>query len=211
MKIEREAMRLYAVTAETEDREALLRQVAEAIEGGARLVQLREKELKGPALIELAKRFASLCREKGAISIINDDVIACRDSGADGVHLGQGDMDARRARALLGPGKIIGVSAHNVEEALKAEADGADYLGSGAAFVTGTKTDAKPIGHETYQAITGAVRIPVVAIGGITGENMPELAGRGLAGAAVVSAIFGREDVRAAARELRAQAETLFE
>ena len=211
MKLTRETMRLYPVTAETEDRELLLQQVAEAIDGGARIVQLREKELKGEALLELAKRFAALCREKGAISIINDDVMICRESGADGVHLGQGDMDARRAREVLGPDKIIGVSAHNVEEALRAEADGADYLGSGAAFVTGTKTDAKPIGHETYRAITGAVKIPVVAIGGITGENMPELAGRGLAGAAVVSAIFGRKDVRTAARELKELAETLFD
>ena len=211
MQVNREAVRLYAVTAEARDREALLRQVAEAIDGGARIVQLREKELKGDALLEFAKRFAALCREKGAISIINDDVAVCRDSGADGVHLGQGDMDARRARALLGPGKIIGVSAHNVEEALRAEADGADYLGCGAAFVTGTKADAMPIDHETYRAITGCVKIPVVAIGGITGENMSELAGRGLAGAAVVSAIFGKEDVRAASRELKKLAESLFD
>ena len=211
MELNRESMRLYAVTAETHDREALLKQVAAAIDGGARIVQLREKELKGEALLALARRFADLCREKGAISIINDDVTICRDSGADGVHLGQGDMDARQARAVLGPDKLIGVSAHNVEEALRAEANGADYLGSGAAFVTGTKTDAKPIDHETYRAITGAVSIPVVAIGGITGENMSELAGRGLAGAAVVSAIFGKEDVYTAACELRKLADALFD
>ena len=211
MRLERETLRLYAVTAEMENKEELLAQVAAAIDGGARIVQLREKELKGEALLELAKRFAALCREKGAVSIINDDAEICRASGADGVHLGQGDMDARQARALLGEDKIIGVSAHNVEEAIQAEADGADYLGSGAAFVTGTKTDAKPIGHDTYRAITAAVKIPVAAIGGITGENMPELAGRGLAGAAVVSAIFGREDVRAAARELKALADSLFD
>ena len=210
MKLDRETMRIYAVTAGTEDREVLLRQVAEAIDGGARIVQLREKNLKGEALLELAKRFADICREKGAVSIINDDVTVCRDSGADGVHLGQGDMDARRARMILGPDRLIGVSAHNVEEALRAADDGADYLGSGAAFVTGTKTDAKPIDHEIYRAITEAVEVPVVAIGGITAENMPRLAGRGLAGAAVVSAIFGQEDVCAAARKLRALAETLF-
>ena len=211
MKLDRRAMRLYPVTAETEDREKLLQQVAEAIDGGARIVQLREKEWKGEALLALAKRFAAICREKGAISIINDDVMICRDSGADGVHLGQGDMDARQAREILGPDKIIGVSAHSVEEALRAVADGADYLGSGAAFVTGTKTDAKPIDHGAYRAITEAVPVPVVAIGGITGENMPELAGRGLAGAAVVSAVFGREDARAAARELKRLAEALFD
>lgn len=211
MKLDRETMRLYAVTAENADRGALLKQVGEAIDGGAGIVQLREKEWKGDALLALAERFVKLCRAKGAVSIINDDVEICRLSGADGVHLGQGDMDARRARELLGPEKIIGVSAHNVTEALQAVADGADYLGSGAAFVTGTKADAKPIDHETYRAITAAVSVPVVAIGGVTGENMPELAGRGLAGAAVVSAIFGREDVCEAARELKKLAETLFD
>ena len=211
MKLNREDMRLYAVTAEMQDKEELLRQVAQAIEGGVRIVQLREKELKGDALLALARRFVKICREGGAISIINDSVEICRDSGADGVHLGQGDMDARQARAILGPEKIIGVSAHDAREAVQAERDGADYLGSGAAFVTGTKTDAKPIDHDTYRAITDAVKIPVVAIGGITGENMPQLAGRGLAGAAVVSAIFGKEDVRAASQELLALATKLFD
>ena len=102
MRIEAKMLRLYAVTAEARDADELLRQVADAIDGGARVVQLRDKRRKGTELLELARRFAALCREKGAISIINDDAEVCRDSGADGVHLGQGDMDARRARALLG-------------------------------------------------------------------------------------------------------------
>ena len=211
MKLKREDLRLYAVTAGESDADALLSEVAEAIEGGARIVQLREKRLKGAALLELAKRFAALCREKGAISIINDDPQLCLDAGADGVHLGQDDMDPARARALLGPERIIGVSAHDAAEAVRAEAAGADYLGSGAAFASGTKSDARPIDHATYRAITSAVAIPVVAIGGVTGENMAELAGRGLAGVAVVSAIFGQVDARAAVRRLRAQAEELFD
>ena len=211
MKLQREDLRLYAVTAGGSDPEALLKEVTEAIDGGARIVQLREKRLTGEALTELAKRFAALCREKGAISIINDDPAVCLAAGADGVHLGQGDMDPREARKLLGPEKIIGVSAHNVAEARDAEANGADYLGSGAAFVTGTKADAKPIDRESYRAITAAVSIPVVAIGGVTGENMAELAGRGIAGVAVVSAVFGQSDVRAATQKLLAQAEELFQ
>lgn len=211
MKLQREDLRLYAVTAGESDPEALLREVAEAIDGGARIVQLREKRLMGEALTELARRFAKLCRERGAISIINDDPVVCLAAGADGVHLGQGDMNPREARKILGPEKIIGVSAHNVAEARDAEAAGADYLGSGAAFVTGTKADAKPIDRESYRAITAAVSIPVVAIGGVTGENMAELAGRGLAGVAVVSAIFGQSDVRATTQKLRVQAEELFQ
>lgn len=211
VKLQREDLRLYAVTAGESDPEALLKEVAEAINGGAKIVQFREKRLTGDALVELAKRFAELCRERGAISIINDDPSVCLAAGADGVHLGQGDMDPREARKLLGPGKIIGVSAHNVAEARAAEAAGADYLGSGAAFITGTKVDAKPIDRESYRAITSAVSIPVVAIGGVTGENMAELAGRGLAGVAVVSAIFSQSDVRAATQKLRARAEELFE
>ncbi len=210
MKLNPKALRLYAVTAEAASADVLLAQVSEAIDGGARIVQLREKKRKGEALLALARRFAALCRERGALSIINDDAEVCLASGADGVHLGQGDMDLRAARDLLGPDRLIGVSAHNVEEAKLAEAGGADYLGSGAAFATGTKRDARPIGPEAYRAITGAVSIPVVAIGGVNGENMRELAGRGLAGAAVVSAIFGAADVKSETRRLRALADSVF-
>ena len=123
-------------------------------------------------------------------------------AGADGVHVGQSDMAARRARALLGPDKILGVSAHNAAEALAAQADGADYLGCGAAFVTGTKLDAHPVTAETMRAVTAAVNIPVVAIGGIEESNILQLQGRGLAGVAVVSAIFAAQDPEAASRRL---------
>mgnify|MGYP001530391932 CR=1 FL=1 len=196
MKIDPKRLRLYAVTdrAWTHDAEGLLRQVAAAVDGGAGIVQLREKHM--------GQAFVALCREKGAVSIINDNVEIAAQTGADGVHVGQEDLEAGRTRELLGPDKLIGVSAHSVEEALAAQAAGADYLGVGEAFVTGTKTDAKPISRETIRAITAAVDIPVVAIGGISHDNILELKNCGLDGVAVVSALFAQADVKAAAEEL---------
>lgn len=206
MKLNGSQLRLYAVTdrAWAADEDALMDQIAAAIDGGAGIVQLREKHLDHDAFLKEAKRFVALCREKGALSIINDDVDIALAADADGVHVGQEDLAAGRAREVLGPEKIIGVSAHSVAEAQAAQAAGADYLGVGAAFVTGTKTDAKPITRETIRAVTAAVDIPAVAIGGITRENLLELSGCGLAGVAVVSALFGQPDVKAAARELLA-------
>ena len=206
MKLRSKDLRLYAVTDRTwaADSAALLRQIEDAIDGGATMVQLREKHLDEASFLAEAEAFVSLCRRKGAISIINDNVEIAVKTGADGVHVGQSDLEAGRVRALLGPDKLIGVSAHNVEEALAAQAAGADYLGTGAAFVTGTKTDAKPISKDTIRAICAAVDIPVVAIGGITRENILELEGCGLDGVAVVSALFAQENVKAAAEELLA-------
>ena len=197
MKIDPKRLRLYAVTdrAWTHDTEGLLRQVAAAVDGGAGIVQLREKHLGQADFLAEAERFVALCREKGAVSIINDNVEIAAQTGADGVHVGQEDLEAGRARELLGPDKLIGVSAHSVEEALAAQA-------AGAAFVTGTKTDAKPISRETIRAITAAVDIPVVAIGGISRDNILELRDCGLDGVAVVSALFAKTDVKAAAEEL---------
>lgn len=211
MHVNPKSLRLYAVTdrAWTDGTEGLLRQVADAIDGGATMVQLREKHLDDAAFLEEAKAFVALCREKGAISIINDRVDIALESGADGVHVGQEDLAVGRARQLLGADKIVGVSAHNVEEALAAQAAGADYLGVGAAFVTGTKTDAKPISRDTIRTVTAAVEIPAVAIGGISRENVTELTGCGLAGVAVVSALFAQADVKAAAQELLALTETI--
>lgn len=211
MKIEGVKLRLYAVTdrAWAADEDALMDQIAAAIDGGAGIVQLREKHLDHDAFLQEARRFVALCREKGVISIINDAVDIAAAAGADGVHVGQSDLAAGRAREVLGPDKLIGVSAHSVEEALAAQAAGADYLGVGAAFVTGTKTDAAPISRETIRAITAAVDIPVVAIGGISRENITELAGCGLDGVAVVSALFAQKDVAAAARELHALSESI--
>ena len=211
MKLTPSMLRLYAVTDRSwsADEADFWRRVSEAMEGGAQVVQLREKHLSHEAMLRAAERFVALCRSHGAVSIINDDVEAAVASGADGVHVGQEDLEAGRARALLGPDKLIGVSAHNVEEALAAQAAGADYLGVGAAFVTGTKSDASPISRETIRAITAAVDIPVVAIGGIGPENILELAGCGLDGVAVVSALFAREDTAQAARQMRALAEQI--
>ncbi len=203
MKLNPETLRLYAVT----DRawlhgRTLESQVEQAILGGATIVQLREKTLTGVALLTQAQALCALCRRYGVPFLVNDDVALALAVGADGVHVGQEDMAAQQARALLGPDKILGVSAHNVAQAVAAQRAGADYLGCGAAFVTGTKTNARPIPRETLQAVTASVSIPVVAIGGITGDNLPLLQGCGLAGAAVVSALFAQEDVRAAAGEL---------
>ncbi len=202
LNIRREALRLYAVTGRVKDEAVLLRQVEAAVRGGAGVVQLREKELDYGAFLERAGRFVRLCRRLGAVSIINDQVEIALEAGADGVHVGQGDLEAGRARALLGPKKIVGVSAHSPEEALRAQAAGADYLGCGAAFATSTKADAAPVSREAIRAVAAAVDIPVVAIGGVRRENILELKGLGLAGAAVVSGIFGQADPEAAAREL---------
>lgn len=204
-------MRLYAVTdrAWAADEDALMAQIEAAIDGGAAMVQLREKHLDEDAFLKEAERFVALCRRRGVISIINDNVEIAARTGAGGVHVGQQDLEAGRVRELLGPDKLIGVSAHSVEEALRAQAAGADYLGTGAAFVTGTKTDAKPISRETIRAITAAVDIPVVAIGGITRDNILELKGCGLDGVAVVSALFAQPDVKAAAAEMLTLAEEI--
>ncbi len=204
MKIPSERFRLYAVTdrAWAAETSALFRQIEAAVRGGAGIVQLREKNLDRAAFLEEAKRFTALCRRLGVVSIINDDAEIALEAGADGVHVGQSDLEAGRARALLGPDRLLGVSAHTAEEARRAQAAGADYLGAGAVFATGTKADAKPISRETVRAITEAVDIPVVAIGGVSRENLLELKGLGLKGVAVVSAIFAQRDPEAAAREL---------
>jgi len=211
MNIQPERLRLYAVTgrAWAADEAALFRQIEAAVRGGAGIVQLREKRLDRAAFLEEAKRFTALCRRLGAVSVINDSVEIALAAGADGVHVGQSDLEAGRARAMLGPDRLLGVSAHTAEEARRAQAAGADYLGAGAAFATGTKADAKPISRETLRAVTAAVTIPVVAIGGVNRDNILELKGLGLKGAAVVSGIFARRDPEAAARELRALAEQL--
>ncbi|SFP89162.1 thiamine-phosphate pyrophosphorylase [Oscillibacter sp. PC13] len=204
MKLEGKRLRLYAVTDRSwaPDTAGLLKQVEEAVAGGATMVQLREKHLGDDAFLAEAEQFVALCRRCGVLSIINDNAEIAVKTGADGVHVGQEDLEAGRVRAMLGPDKIIGVSAHNVEEALAAQAAGADYLGVGAAFATGTKAEAKPIPREMFRSITDTVSIPVVAIGGISRENILELQNCGLDGVAVVSAIFAQRDVKAAAAEL---------
>ena len=204
MKFDRNSLLLYAVTDRkwTSPQVSLYDQVCAAIDGGVSCVQLREKQLDESDFLAQARLIGKLCRARRVPFIINDNVEIAAQTGADGVHVGQEDLEAGRARELLGPDKLIGVSAHSVEEALAAQAAGADYLGVGAAFVTGTKTDAKPISRETIRAITAAVDIPVVAIGGISHDNILELKNCGLDGVAVVSALFAQADVKAAAEEL---------
>lgn len=193
MNVLPQQLRLYAVTDRTWlNGRRLADVVAQAIDGGATFVQLREKCLDEHDLLAEAEELSALCHFRHVPFVIDDNVEVALATGADGVHVGQSDMAAKRARALLGPDKILGVSAHNAAEALAAQADGADYLGCGAAFVTGTKLDAHPVTAETMRAVTAAVNIPVVAIGGIDAANLLQLQGRGLAGVAVVSAILPR-------------------
>lgn len=199
-----EDMLLYAVT----DRawlngETLESQVEKALKGGATFVQLREKELDEETFLEEAKKIKKLCAEYHVPFVINDNVDIALKIDADGVHVGQSDMEAGKVREKLGPDKIIGVSARTVEQALLAQAHGADYLGVGAVFSTSTKSDAKNVSHETLKEICKAVRIPVVAIGGITRDNVKELTGCGADGIAVISAVFAQQDIESAARELK--------
>lgn len=211
MKIRPEALRLYAVTdrAWAKDEDDLMRQVAEVIDGGSAVVQLREKYLCDEEFLAEAERFVALCREKGAVSIINDNVEIAMKTNADGVHVGQEDLAAGRVRALLGPSKIIGVSVHTPEEARAAQAAGADYLGTGAAFPTDTKKGASTMSLAEIGAVTASVNIPVVAIGGISRKNILELRGCGLAGVSVISALFAQPDVKAAAVEMLRLAEEI--
>ena len=210
MKCDRQTMRLYAVTDRAwVGRQTLPEQVEAALKGGATCVQLREKELDGTALLEEAKVLAALCRRYGVPLIINDNVEVALASGADGVHVGQDDLTVEQVRRLAGDRLIVGVSAHTVEQALAAQAGGADYLGVGAVFATATKSDARVLPRETLAEICRAVDIPVVAIGGIGEDNLLQLAGTGVDGAALVSAIFSAPDIEGQCRKLRALSERM--
>ena len=201
--MKKEQLRLYAVTDRTWlGNETLYQQVEKALEGGATLVQLREKELPEADVQKEAEELLELCHRYGVKLILDDDVELAAKVGADGVHIGQSDMGLAHAREILGPDKIIGVTAKTVEQAKAAEAGGADYLGSGAVFGSTTKKDAIPMKHELLEEICQSVKIPVVAIGGITAENVLQLKGRGIAGVAVVSGIFACEDIKAGTRHL---------
>lgn len=210
MNCDKKDLLLYAVT----DRawlgdKTLAQQVEESLKGGATMVQLREKHLDRETFKTEALELKELCRRYSVPLIINDNVELTLEIGADGVHVGQEDLEAGRARALLGPDKILGVSAHSVEEALRAQEAGADYLGAGAVFPTDTKDDVSVLPYERLKDICAAVDIPVVAIGGIGTHNILRLSGSGVAGVAVVSAIYAQPDVERAARELKALAEEM--
>ena len=211
MKLSAESLRLYAVTDRTWlNGRSLAECVRESILGGATMIQLREKSLGYEAFKYQALEIQALCRENHIPFLINDNVNLALDVGADGVHVRQSDMNAANVRELVGPGKILGVSVRTVDEALLAQSQGADYLGAGAVFHTGSKNDAVGITHEALREICRAVNIPVVAIGGINAGNIHELAGSGIAGVAVISAVFAAGDIRGASRELRALSEKYF-
>ena len=169
--------------------------VRESLEGGVTFLQLREKNLDEEHFYEEAVELQKMTAEYGVPFVINDNVDIALRMNADGVHVGQNDMEAGDVRALIGPDKILGVSAQTVEQAVLAEQRGADYLGVGAVFPTGSKDDAVEVSHETLKAICEAVSIPVVAIGGITRENTPLLAGSGIVGIAVISAIYAQDNI----------------
>ena len=199
-----ESLLLYAVT----DRHwlgdrTLYDVVRESLDGGVTFLQLREKDLDDETFFREAVRLRDMAREYGVPFVINDNVDIAVRMDADGVHVGQSDIEAGDVRALIGPDKILGVSAQTVEQAVLAEKRGADYLGVGAVFPTGSKDDADDVSFETLKAICEAVSIPVVAIGGITAEDIPQLAGSGICGIAVISAIYGQKDIYKATASLK--------
>lgn len=204
-------LELYAVT----DRhwlgkQTLFDQVKEALDGGATCIQLREKQLDEENFLKEAIEIQKLCKEYHVPFIVNDNVDIAKTMHADGIHVGQSDMEALDVRKELGKDVILGVSAQTVEQAKKAEAHGADYLGVGAVFPTGSKDDADDVSHETLQAICEAVSIPVIAIGGITQDNVKELAGSGIVGIAVISAIFAQKDITQATKDLKQATEQML-
>lgn len=212
MKCDKNDLLLYAVT----DRhwlkgQTLYAQVEEAIAGGATFVQLREKQMDEADVLQEAKEIQALCRAHHIPFVINDHVEIAKAIQADGVHVGQSDMEALDVRRLLGEEAIIGVSAETVEQALLAQAHGADYLGVGAVFPTGSKDDAADVSMETLRAICEAVDIPVIAIGGISEDNVGQLAGSWICGIAVISAIFAQENIRDAAARLKQKTAAMLE
>lgn len=203
MKLDSKKLKLYAVT----DRTWLLnntlaKEVEESIKGGVTIVQLREKELEFNKFLEEAIEIKKVCKKYNVPLIINDNIEIAKLCDADGVHIGQSDINLIKAREVLGIDKIIGVSAHNLEEAIYAQENGANYLGVGAVFSTTTKLDANLVTFNTLSEICKLVSIPVVAIGGINNKNIYNLKGSGICGVAVVSAIYGKGDAMASAMEI---------
>ena len=204
-------LELYAVTnRHWLGKQTLFDQVKEALDGGATCIQLREKQLDEENFLKEAIEIQKVCKEYHVPFIVNDNVDIAKTMHADGIHVGQSDMEALDVRKELGKDVILGVSAQTVEQAKKAEAHGADYLGVGAVFPTGSKDDADDVSHETLKAICEAVSIPVIAIGGITQDNVTELAGSGIVGIAVISAIFAQKDITQATKDLKQATEQML-
>ncbi len=210
MRLNKEDLLLYAVTDRRwqKDGETLVTRTEEAIDGGVTFVQLREKDLDEENFEREGRELKELCRKRGVPFVINDNVELAAKLDADGVHVGQSDMEALDVRRIIGGDKILGVSAQTVEQAVTAEKHGADYLGVGAVFPTGSKDDAAEVSYDTLKAICHAVKIPVIAIGGITEENITELSKSGICGIAVISALYAKEDIKSAAQRLRKNTET---
>lgn len=210
MRCDSKTMRLYAVTDRMwTGKQTLMEQVEEALRGGATCIQLREKELNKEDFLKEAMEMKQLCSRYQVPFIVNDEVEIAVKCGADGVHVGQKDMEAGHVREIVGENMMIGVSAQTVEQALAAEKAGADYLGVGAVFPTSTKLDAREVSHETLKEICEAVSIPVVAIGGINKANLLELSGSGVDGVALVSAIFAAGNIETECQELRSLSEKM--
>ena len=212
MRFKKEHLLLYAITDQSfTGRQTLQEQIKEALEGGVTMLQLREKNMEETAFIEEAREIKKLCEPYRVPLIINDNVEVALKSGADGVHVGIDDAPVAQIRAMAANNFIIGATAKTVEQAKAAEAAGADYLGSGALFPSPTKQTAIRITKEELKAICASVSIPVVAIGGIARENIDELKGGGMRGAAVISALFGAQNIRQEARELKTALQSMIE
>lgn len=204
MRFNKEMLLLYAVTDRRWTGElSLYQQVEAALKGGATLIQLREKDMDEKEFLEEARELVKLCHSYGRALIINDNVKVALESGADGVHVGQKDMSAADIRKTAPEGFIIGVTAKTKEQAKRAEREGADYLGVGAVFPSSTKETAIRITTEELKNICNSVQIPAVAIGGITMENVTNLKGGGMSGAALVSAVFAASDIERETRRMK--------
>lgn len=203
-KCNKSDMLLYAVTDRAwTGRQSLYEQVESALKGGATCVQLREKDLNEEDFLQEALEISALCKRYSVPFFINDNVEIAIQCHADGIHVGQNDLNAAQVRQRVGEHMLIGVSVHSVAEALEAVKNGADCLGVGAMFSTSTKTNANVLSPETLRDICATVDIPVVAIGGLTKQNLTQLTGTGIAGVALVSAIFSADDIENECRTLR--------
>lgn len=211
MRFDKKYAILYAVTDRAWiGKQNLYEQVESALKGGATCVQLREKNLDEELFLEEAIKIKSLCKKYGIPFLVNDNVDIAIKCEADGVHVGQEDTAVSKVRKLVGDKMIIGVSVQNINEALESIKNGADYLGVGAMFSTSTKLDANVIPFENLKSVCNAVNIPVVAIGGIGKNNIMKLAGSGVNGVALVSAIFGAKNIEVECRELRRLSEQMI-